>query len=311
MTPSKIVWTKVDEAPALATYALLPVVRAFTRGTGIDVLTRDISLAGRIIASFPENLTAERRIPDDLTALGELARTPDANIIKLPNISASIPQLLGALEELRAKGYDIPAFPEEPGTDAEKAVRQRFSACLGSAVNPVLREGNSDRRPAAAIKRFARKNPHEMMKPWPRSGSRARVAHMTGGDYFENERSVTVREPTRVRIEFVSRDGAVSLLKDGVPLQAGEIVDATVMNVAALRAFYADEIEAARKDDVLLSLHVKATMMKASDPVMFGHCVSVYYAEALEKHAAALAEVKRSEERRVGKECRSRWSPYH
>jgi isocitrate dehydrogenase len=292
MTTSKIIWTKVDEAPALATYALLPVVQAFTRGTGIDVETRDISFAGRIIANFPENLTDGQRIPDDLTALGELAQTPEANIIKLPNISASIPQLLGALKELREKGYDIPDFPEEPRTDAEKALRQRFSTCLGSAVNPVLREGNSDRRPAAAIKRFARKNPHKMMKPWPESGSKTRVAHMTGRDYFENERSVTVQEPTKMRIEFVSRGSAVSLLKEGVPLQAGEIVDATVMNVAALRAFYAEQIDAARKDDDLLSLHVKATMMKVSDPIMFGHCVSVYYAEALEKHAEALAEVK-------------------
>ncbi len=292
MTTSRIIWTKVDEAPALATYALLPVVRAFTRGTGIEVLTRDISLAGRIIANFPEKLAEEQRIPDDLTALGELARTPEANIIKLPNISASIPQLLGALEELQKKGYDVPDLPEEPRTDAEKALRQRFSTCLGSAVNPVLREGNSDRRPAAAIKRFARRNPHKMMKPWPESGSKTRVAHMTGRDYFENERSLTMREPGEMRIEFVSREGAVSVLKKGAPLQAGEVVDATAMSVAALRAFYAEQIEAARKDDVLVSLHVKATMMKVSDPVMFGHCVSVYYAEALEKHAQALAEVK-------------------
>jgi isocitrate dehydrogenase len=292
MTTSKIIWTKVDEAPALATYALLPVVRAFTRGTGIEVETRDISFAGRIIANFPENLTEGQRIPDDLTALGQLAQTPEANIIKLPNISASIPQLLAALEELREKGYDVPGFPEEPRTDAEKALRERFSTVLGSAVNPVVREGNSDRRPAAAIKRFARKNPHKMMKPWPKSGSKARVAHMTGKDYFENERSVTLQKPTEMRIEFVSGEGAVSVLKKGVPLQAGEVVDATVMNVAALRAFYAEQIEAARKDDVLLSLHVKATMMKVSDPIMFGHCVSVYYAEALEKHAEALAEVK-------------------
>ena len=292
MTTSKIIWTKVDEAPALATYALLPVVRAFTRGTGIEVETRDISFAGRIIANFPEKLTEQQRIPDDLTALGEICQAPEANVIKLPNISASIPQLLGALQELRQKGYDIPDFPEEPRTDAEKTLRERFSTVLGSAVNPVVREGNSDRRPAAAIKRFARKNPHKMMKPWPKSGSKSRVAHMTGRDYFENERSVTLQEPTEMRIEFVSREGAVSVLKKGVPLQAGEIVDATVMNVAALRAFYAEQIEAARKDDVLLSLHVKATMMKVSDPIMFGHCVSVYYAEALEKHAEALAEVK-------------------
>jgi isocitrate dehydrogenase len=292
MTTSKITWTKVDEAPALATHALLPVVRAFTHGTGIDVETRDISLVGRIIATFPEKLTEAQRIPDDLTALGELCRSPEANVIKLPNISASIPQLLAALEELRQKGYDISAFPEEPRTDAEKALRERFSTVLGSAVNPVVREGNSDRRPAAAIKRFARKNPHKMMKPWPAAGSKTRVAHMAGKDYFENERSVTLPGPTEMRIEFVSRDGTVSVLKKKVPLQAGEVVDATVMNVAALRAFYAEQIEAARKDGVLLSLHVKATMMKVSDPVMFGHCVSVYYAEALEKHAEALAEVK-------------------
>jgi isocitrate dehydrogenase len=292
MTTSKIIWTKVDEAPALATYALLPVVRAFTRGTGIEVETRDISFAGRIIANFPERLTEEQRIPDDLTALGEICQAPEANVIKLPNISASIPQLLGALQELRQKGYDIPEFPEEPRTDAEKILRERFSTVLGSAVNPVVREGNSDRRPAAAIKRFARKNPHKMMKPWPPSGSKSRVAHMTGSDYFGNERSITLQGPTEMRIEFVSRGGTVSVLKKGVPLQAGEVVDATAMNVAALRAFYADEIEAARKDDVLLSLHVKATMMKVSDPIMFGHCVSVYYAEALEKHAEALAEVK-------------------
>ncbi|HUL79224.1 MAG TPA: NADP-dependent isocitrate dehydrogenase [Vicinamibacteria bacterium] len=291
MATSKIVWTKVDEAPALATYALLPVIQAFTRGTGVDVGTRDISLAGRVIATFPENLTDEQRIPDDLAALGELARTPEANIIKLPNISASVPQLLDALEELRKKGYGIPGFPEEPRTDVQKALRQRFSTCLGSAVNPVLREGNSDRRPAPAIKRFARKNPHRMMKPFPESGSKTRVAHMTGGDYFGNERSVTVQEPTEARIEFVSREGSVGLLKAGVSLEAGEIVDATVMSVAALRAFYAEQIEAARRDGILLSLHVKATMMKVSDPVMFGHCVSVYYADALEKHADALAEV--------------------
>jgi isocitrate dehydrogenase len=291
MTAAKIIWTKVDEAPALATYALLPVVRAFTRGTGIDFETRDISLAGRIIAAFPEKLTGAQRVPDDLAALGALARTPEANIVKLPNISASIPQLQDALEELRGKGYDIPGFPEEPRDDAEQALRQRFSAVLGSAVNPVLREGNSDRRPAPAIKRFARKNPHGMMKPFPRSGSKTRVAHMTAGDYFENERSVTVQAPTEVRIEFISSDGTIGVLKERVPLQGGEIVDATVMSVAALRAFYAEQIDAARKDDVLLSLHVKATMMKVSDPVMFGHCVSVFYAEALEKHAAALAEV--------------------
>jgi isocitrate dehydrogenase len=290
MTTSKIIWTKIDEAPALATRALLPIVRAYTRGTGIDVETRDISLVGRIIASFPDNLTEEQKIPDHLAELGELAKTPEANIIKLPNISASIPQLQAAIEELQEKGYAIPDFPEEPQTDAEKALRQRFAACLGSAVNPVLREGNSDRRPAAAVKRYAQKNPHKMMRPWPESGSKARVAHMDGRDFFENERSTTVEKPTDVRIEYVSDDGTATILKEKVALLAGEVVDATVMNVAALRAFYSTQIERARKDDVLLSLHLKATMMKVSDPIMFGHCVSVFYAEALDKHAEVLAE---------------------
>jgi isocitrate dehydrogenase len=290
MTTSKIIWTKIDEAPALATRSLLPIVKAFTRGTGIEVETRDISLAGRIIANFPDHLTEEQKVADHLTELGELAKAPEANIVKLPNISATIPQLQSAIEELRDKGYEIPVFPEEPRTDEEKELRQRFAKCLGSAVNPVLREGNSDRRPAAAVKRFARKNPHKMMKPWPASGSKARVAHMTGRDFYENERSTTVEKPTEVRIEFVGGDGTASVLKEGVALQAGEVVDATAMNVAALRAFYAEQIEAARDDGVLLSLHLKATMMKVSDPIMFGHCVSVYYAEALEKHAEALAE---------------------
>jgi isocitrate dehydrogenase len=291
MTTSKIVWTKIDEAPALATRSLLPIVRAYTRGTGIEVETRDISLTGRIIANFPDNLTGDQKIPDHLTALGELAKTPEANIIKLPNISATVPQLQTAIAELQEKGYEIPAFPEEPRTDAEQALRQRFAKCLGSAVNPVLREGNSDRRPAAAVKRFARKNPHKMMKPWPESGSKARVAHMRGRDFFENERSTTVQRATDVRIEFVAGDGVVTVLKERVALQAGEVADATVMNVAALREFFAEQIEAAQKDDVLLSLHLKATMMKVSDPIMFGHCVSVYYAPALGKHAEALAEI--------------------
>ncbi|MCG6926875.1 MAG: NADP-dependent isocitrate dehydrogenase [Acidobacteria bacterium] len=291
MTTSKIIWTRTDEAPALATRSLLPIVQAYARGTGIDVETRDISLVGRIIASFPERLTEEQKIPDHLAELGELAKTPEANIIKLPNISASIPQLQSAIEELQKKGYDIPDFPEEPRTEEETALRQRFAKCLGSAVNPVLREGNSDRRPAAAVKKFAQKNPHKMMKPWPESGSKARVAHMSEKDFFENERSTTVDEATDVRIEFVGGDGAATVLKEKVGLEAGEVVDAAVMNVAALRAFYAEQIEAARKDGVLLSLHLKATMMKVSDPIMFGHCVSVFYADALDKHAEALREI--------------------
>jgi isocitrate dehydrogenase len=291
MTISKINWTKTDEAPALATHSLLPIVQAYTRGTGIEVETRDISLVGRIIANFPDSLTEDQKIPDHLTQLGELARTPEANIIKLPNISASIPQLQAAIEELRARGYDIPEFPEEPETKAEKALRERFAVCLGSAVNPVLREGNSDRRPAASVKRFAQKHPHKMMKPWPESGSKARVAHMDGKDYYESEKSTTMGEATEVRIQFVAQDGSTTVLKEGLALQEDEVIDTAVMNVAALRDFYAQQIESAKRDGVLLSLHLKATMMKISDPIMFGHCVSVYYGEALDTHAEVLEEI--------------------
>ena len=291
MTTSTNSWTKTDEAPLLATYSFLPILRAFTRGTGIEIDFPDISLAGRIIANFPENLTEEQRIPDHLTRLGELAKTPEANIIKLPNISASIPQLMAAVEELQSKGYDIPDFPEEPRTEEEKALRERFSVCLGSAVNPVLRQGNSDRRPAAAVKRYAKKHPHKMMKPWPESGSKTRVAHMTGGDFYGSETSTTVDAPTEVRIEFVGTDGSVTTLKEAFPLLEGEVIDSAVMNVRSLREFYAEQIEAAKADDVLLSLHLKATMMKVSDPIMFGHCVSVYFKDALDKHADALAEI--------------------
>ena len=291
MNTSKIIWTKIDEAPALATYALLPVVQAYTKGTGVEVETRDISLAGRVIANFPDNLTDDQKIPDFLAQLGALAKTPEANIIKLPNISASIPQLQETIAELQSKGYDIPDFPEEPKTDEERALRERFAVCLGSAVNPVLREGNSDRRPAASVKKFAQKFPHKMMKPWPESGSKSRVAHMRGGDFFESETSTTLDAATEAKIEFVAADGSTKVLKKGLALQTGEVIDASVMNVAALRKFYAEQIEEARKDGVLLSLHLKATMMKISDPIMFGHCVSVYYAAALDKHAAALEEI--------------------
>jgi len=291
MTTAKIIWTKVDEAPALATYALLPIVRAYTKGTGVEVETRDISLTGRIIANFPEKLSTSQRIPDHLSQLGELTKSPDANIIKLPNISASIPQLVAAIKELQANGYDIPDYPEEPKNDAERALQKRFAVCLGSAVNPVLREGNSDRRPAVAVKRFAQKNPHRMMKPWPESGSKSRVAHMTGGDFYGTENSTTLEKPTEVRIEFVAGDGTTTVLKEHLALLAGEVIDTAVMNVKALRRFYAEQIEAARRNGVLLSLHLKATMMKISDPIMFGHCVSVYYAAALDKHAETLREI--------------------
>jgi isocitrate dehydrogenase len=291
MTASKIIWTRTDEAPLLATYALLPIIRAYTSGSGIEVETRDISLVGRIIANFPDNLTEDQKIPDHLTQLGELAQTPEANIIKLPNISASIPQLQAAVKELQDKGYDIPDYPEEPKNDAERALQQRFSVCLGSAVNPVLRQGNSDRRPAASVKKFAQKNPHKMMKPWPEAGSKSRVAHMDGGDFFASEKSTTVDHATRVKIEFVGGDGDTTVLKEGLALEQGEVIDTAVMNVAALRSFYAEQIKAARADGVLLSLHLKATMMKISDPIMFGHCVSVYYKEALDKHAETLEEI--------------------
>ena len=291
MTTSKITWTKTDEAPALATCALLPIVQAYLKGCGVDVETADISLTGRIIANFPDQLTEAQRIPDYLTLLGELAKTPEANIIKLPNISASIPQLQSAIKVLREKGYDIPDYPEEPRTDAERALQARFTVVLGSAVNPVLREGNSDRRPAASVKRFAQKNPHKMMKDWPATGSKARVAHMSGKDYFESEKSTTLNRACNARIEFVSGDGSMTTLKEKLSLQVGEVIDTAVMNVAALRRFYAEQIDAAKQDGVLLSLHLKATMMKVSDPIMFGHCVSVYYQEALEKHAAVLKEI--------------------
>ena len=291
MTTAKITWTKIDEAPALATYALLPIVQAFTKGSGIEVETSDISLAGRIIANFPDNLTDDQKIPDSLTQLGELAQTRAANIVKLPNISASIPQLKSAIKELQDKGYAIPDYPEEPKTDAEKALQARFSVVLGSAVNPVLREGNSDRRPAVSVKKFFQKHPHKMMQAWPESGSKARVAHMAHGDFFESEKSATLDAATTARIEFVAGDGRVTPLKDGLALQSGEVIDASVMHVAALRAFFAEQMDAAERDGVLLSLHLKATMMKVSDPIMFGHCVSVYFQAALDKHAADLQRI--------------------
>ena len=291
MSTTRITWTKIDEAPALATYALLPIVRAYARGTGVDIDLRDISLAGRIIAAFPDRLREDQRIPDELGALGELAKTPAANIVKLPNISASVPQLREAIAELQSHGYDVPDYPAEPADDAERAIQARYGPVLGSAVNPVLREGNSDRRPAASVKRFAQKHPHRMMKAWPESGSRTRVAHMDDKDFFSTERSVTVGAACDVRIEFEAGEGAVTVLKPSVPLEAGEIIDSAVMNVAALRAFFARTIDEVKAEGTLLSLHLKATMMKVSDPIMFGHCVSVYYAAALDKHADTLREI--------------------
>ncbi len=291
MKYNKIIWTKIDEAPMLATYSLLPIVRAFTKHAGIEIETKDISLAGRIIANFPERLTEEQRIPDYLSELGELVQKPEANILKLPNISASVPQLQAAIKELQEKGYDIPDYPEEPKTEEEKALQARFAKCLGSAVNPVLREGNSDRRPAESVKKFAQKNPHKMMKPWPESGSKARVAYMKENDYYGNEKSVTMDKECDVRFEFVDEDGNVSVLKEKLHLLEGEVLDSTKMSAKALRSFYEEEINKAKEEGTLLSLHLKATMMKVSDPIMFGHAVSVYYKDALEKHAQTLKEI--------------------
>ncbi len=285
-----IVWTKIDEAPALATYAFLPVVKAFTRGTGIEIELRDISLAGRILATFPERLKEDQRIADELAYLGELVKKPEANIIKLPNISASVPQLQAAIKELQSQGYDVPDYPEEPKTDEEKAIQARYAKVLGSAVNPVLREGNSDRRAALSVKKFGQKNPHKLMKPWPEN-SQCRVAHMEQGDFYGSEKSVTMEKADTVRFEFVDADGQVTVLKEKLDLLEGEVLDCSALNVAALRDFYAATAEEAKQKGVLLSLHLKATMMKVSDPIMFGHCVSVYFKDALKKHADTLKEI--------------------
>jgi isocitrate dehydrogenase len=288
---TKIIWTKIDEAPALATYCLLPIVKSFAKGTGIDIETRDISLAGRILANLPDNLNEDQKIPDYLAELGEIAKTPEANIIKLPNVSASIPQLVDAIKELQSKGYKVPDYPEEPKNDEEVSIKNRYAKVLGSAVNPVLREGNSDRRAAASVKKFAQKHPHKMMKPWPQSGSKTRVAHMTQKDFYGTEKSVTLSKDDAVNIEFVDANGKVTVLKEKLKLLNGEVIDCSVMNVKELRKFYAEQIEQAKKDKVLLSLHLKATMMKISDPIMFGHAVSVYYKDVFDNHAEVLKEI--------------------
>jgi isocitrate dehydrogenase len=286
----KIYWTKTDEAPALASYCLLPILKSYTKGTGIEFVEKDISLAGRIIANFPDYLTEEQKIPDHLAELGELTQHPDTNIIKLPNISASVPQLKAAIKELQDKGYKIPDYPEEPKTDEEIKLKERFAKVLGSAVNPVLREGNSDRRAAASVKKFAQKYPHKMMKPWSKD-SKTRVAHMKQKDFYGSEKSVTMDKDDVVRIEFVDTKGSTTVLKESLKLLKDEVVDSAVMNVKELRKFYAEQIEEAKKDNVLLSLHLKATMMKVSDPIMFGHAVYVYYKEALDKHADTLKQI--------------------
>ena len=289
MSSSKIIYTITDEAPALATYSLLPVINAFCTAADVNVETRDISLSGRIIANFPEALTDEQRQNDDLAELGELAKTPAANIIKLPNISASIPQLTAAIRELQSQGYDIPDYPEEPANDDERAVRDRYAKVLGSAVNPVLREGNSDRRVAAAVKEYARNNPHSM-GAWS-ADSQSHVASMPDGDFYSAEQSAVVTTAGDLRIEHVAGDGNVTVLREAVPVQADEVIDASRMDCAALQEYYEREISAAGDDGLLLSLHLKATMMKVSDPVLFGHAVRVYYKDVFEKHAALFDEI--------------------
>ncbi|MEZ7207110.1 NADP-dependent isocitrate dehydrogenase [Pseudoalteromonas sp. DY56-GL79] len=286
---SKIIYTKTDEAPALATYSLLPIIQAFTKPANIEVETRDISLAGRIIATFPEYLKEEQRIGDALAELGALAKTPEANIIKLPNISASIPQLRAAIKELQAKGYALPEYPSEAKTDEEAGVKARYDKIKGSAVNPVLREGNSDRRAPTSVKGYARKNPHSM-GAWSKD-SQSYVASMADGDFFGSEQSVTVAEATDVRIEHVAINGDITVLKQSTPLLAGEIIDASRMSVQALREFLAAQVQEAKDKGVLFSLHMKATMMKVSDPIIFGHAVKVFYKDVFEKHAATFAEI--------------------
>ena len=288
MSTAKIIYTKTDEAPALATHSLLPILRSFTESSGIEFELKDISLAGRIISNFPENLNEEQLIPDALSELGSLAKTPEANIIKLPNISASIPQLLAAIEELQTHGYNIPDYPEEPQDEEEEEINKRYRKVLGSAVNPVLREGNSDRRVAKPVKDYAKKNPHSM-GPWE-SGSKSHVAHMESGDFYGSEQSHVMKDADEVQITLES-DGEITVLKDGLNLLEGEVIDSGVMSVSALRQFLSNEITDANKEGVLFSLHMKATMMKVSDPIIFGHCVSVFYEDVIQKYSSELESI--------------------
>ena len=293
MKDATIIYTKIDEAPALATCSLLPVIKAFVKGTGISIETKDISLAGRIRASFPENLSDAQKIPDYLGELGELTMKPEANIIKLPNISASIPQLKAAIKELQDHGYDIPDYPEEPATDKEKEIHQRYAKVLGSAVNPVLRQGNSDRRAPESVKEYAKKYPKSMglsLREWS-SDSKSHVSYMTAGDFYGNEKSVVMEKDDVLTIEFTGAEGRPEVQKKGVAVSKGEIVDGTFMSIKSLRDFIGKQIGDAKKQDILFSLHMKATMMKVSDPVIFGHCVLVYYNDVLEKHADLLKEL--------------------
>ena len=289
MSELEIIWTKVDEAPALATFSLLPIVESFVGVAGVKMSLKDISLTGRILANFPENLTPAQRVNDELAELGKLALKPEANIIKLPNISASVPQLKAAIKELQGKGYKVPDYPDNPTNDAEREIRARYGKVLGSAVNPVLREGNSDRRAAGAVKQYARNNPHKM-GAWSKE-SKSHVAYMPGGDFYGSEVATTIAAPTNARIELVAKDGSVSVLKAKTPLIAGEIIDASVMSRKALRAFLAEQIDAAKREGVLFSVHLKATMMKISDPILFGHAVSVFFADVFQKHGDTLTRL--------------------
>ena len=286
---SKIIYTLTDEAPMLATYSLLPIVQAFTRSAGIDVETRDISLSGRILALFAELLKPEQRIANDLAELGELAKKPEANIIKLPNISASIPQLKAAIKELQGKGYALPDYPDVPANDVEKDAKARYDKVKGSAVNPVLREGNSDRRAPLSVKNYARKHPHKM-GAWT-ADNKAHVSHMDGGDFYGSEKSTVVANAGNVRIELATAAGATNVLKATTKVLAGEVIDASVISKKALRSFLAAQVQDAKDQGVLFSAHLKATMMKVSDPIIFGHVVYAYYGPVLDKHAAALAEI--------------------
>ena len=283
-----IIYTHTDEAPMLATYSFLPLIQMFTGPAGINVETRDISLSGRIIAAFPERLTPAQRIGDHLAELGQLCLRPEANIIKLPNISASVPQMKAAIKELQSQGYELPDYADEPRTDAEKDARARYAKVMGSAVNPVIREGNSDRRSTKSVKDYARANPHKM-GAWA-TDSKAHVAHMSSGDFFGNEQSVTVAAATTARIEFVAADGATTALKDGLKLSAGEIIDGTFLSRKALVAFLESTVADAKAQGVLWSIHLKATMMKVSDPIIFGHAVKAFFKPVFEKHGAALAK---------------------
>src|SRR5699024_1167822 len=285
----KITYTKTDEAPFLATHSLLPIIEAFTKSSKIDVETKDISLAARILSQFPEVLSEDQKTPDALAELGKMVKDPDANIIKLPNISASVPQLLNAIKELQAKGYNLPNYPFEPETEEEKTIQAKYDKVKGSAVNPVLREGNSDRRAPTAVKNFAKKHPYKV-REWEKN-SKTRVASMTADDFHHNEKSITMEKAGAVNIKFTDKAGNSKLLKENLELLEGEVLDGTFLSKKALKSFLDQQIAAAKKEDVLFSLHMKATMMKVSDPKIFGHAVEVYFKEVYEKYAEELKSV--------------------